>query len=572
MIRLLHLSIATLIIATALCGQVRSTQSGVSVLHYDFSIALPDTGRVIDAYALITVLRSAAVDHLLLDLVDLRVDSVFVMGKMAKFARESGVINIPLGSPPSRFPDTMLVAVRYGGEVRDGLIIRADGKGRWYAFGDNWPTRACYWIPTLDDPSDKATVSWNIVAPSDCQAVANGELLEVKALPPESSPNSKPRTLTRWRTSRPIPPYLMVIAVGPMISYDLGLTASGLSEFPPGVKQTVYAFPEMEGYLPGPYKSAGEIVELFSRMVAPFPYEKLAHVQSYTRFGGMENASAIFYPDYYLRSRSTNPGVIAHETAHQWFGDAVTPRSWGHLWLSEGFASYFEQLWVEKSTGESAFEAGMKQMRDEIISSRVTYERPVIDTLQTVLMRLLNTNSYQKGAWALHMVRSLLGDTLFFSAIKAYYAHHRHGTATSDDLCEQFEQVSHTSLRWFFDQWLRRPGLPEIAARWEFNQDLHTLTVQIDQGNRFLSYRFPLKVEIQTADGRSRIVTLDVPAQSSVRLRGPNSARIGSGESQLRSSRRASCDFQIEVARIGVARFRLEGALEDYPYQKDLDR
>jgi aminopeptidase N len=516
--RLLQLSIATVVFATVLCGQVRTYQSGVSVLHYDFSIALPDTGRVIDGYALVTVLRSGAVDYLVLDLVNLRVDSVFVRGKVANFMREPGVVNIPLGSPPRRLPDTVLVAVRYGGEVKDGLIIHADAKGRWYAFGDNWPTRARYWIPTLDDPSIKATVSWNITASSDRKVVANGELLEEKILPPGKGMGSKPRMLTRWKTSRPIPPYLMVIAVGPMISFDLGLTARGLSEFPPGVKQTVYALPEMEDYLPGPFKSAGEIVELYSRMIAPFPYEKLAHVQSFTRFGGMENASAIFYADEYFRRRSTNPGVIAHETSHQWFGDAVTPRTWGHLWLSEGFASYFEQLWVEKSAGESAFEQGMKQMRDEIILSRDTYERPVIDTLQTVLLRLLNSNSYQKGAWVLHMVRSFLGDSLFFSAVSAYYVRHRHGTATSDDLCEQFEQVSHTNLRWFFDQWLRRPGLPEITTRWDFNQDLHTLTVQVDQGNRFLAYHFPLKVEIQTADGRSRIVTLDIPAQSSVRL------------------------------------------------------
>ncbi|TSA16965.1 M1 family peptidase [bacterium] len=515
----LLLSIVTFAFAGSLQGQNRSLQPGIDVIHYDFSIDLPDSGRLIEGRALITVRRSLPANHFVLDLVGLHVDTVWVNQHPVGFERTTALLDIPLTPSSDSSPDTFLVAVRYEGEVKDGLIIHADEKGRWYAFGDNWPTRARCWLPTVDQPGDKATVTWNITAPRNRKVVANGTLVEERSLPPKSGASS--RTLTRWTTTRPIPPYLTVIAAGPLVEYDLGLTSQGLSEFPPGVRQSVYVVPELADYPPGPFKKAGEIVEYFARMVAPFPYEKLAHVQSFTRYGGMENASAIFYSDDLFQRRDVSTGIIAHETAHQWFGDAVTPRSWGHLWLSEGFASYFEQLWVQKSEGTDTFRKGMMRLRNEIINSRVTYNRPVIDTLQTDLVRLLNSNSYQKGAWTLHMMRSLLGDSLFFAGIRAYYGHYRHGTATSDDLCESFEQVSSSKLRWFFDQWLRRPGLPELNVDWLYDDALHQVTVSVSQRQTTPAYRFPLTIEVHTGEGKVHIVSIDVPALESTRIKLP---------------------------------------------------
>jgi aminopeptidase N len=515
------LLIVTFASAGILQGQNRSLQPGFDVLHYDFSLTIPDTGSDIEGLALITIRRSLPVNRFVLDLVGLRVDTVWVNQRPVGFERTSALLDIPLTPFSDSSPDTVSIAVRYEGEVKDGLVMHMDEQGRWYAFGDNWPTRARCWLPTVDQPGDKATVTWNITAASSRKVVANGELIEERLLSAKTGSGRQSQTLSRWKTSRPIPPYLMVIAVGPLVKYDLGLTPPGLSEFPPGVRQSVYVVPELAGYLPGPFKSAGAIVEFYSKTVAPFPYEKLAHVQSFTRYGGMENASAIFYANELFQRRDVSTGIIAHETAHQWFGDAVTPHSWGHLWLSEGFASYFEQLWVQKSEGTDAFRRGMMALRKEIIKSRVTYDRPVIDTLQTDLMRLLNSNSYQKGAWTLHMMRSLLGDSLFFTGIRAYYGQHRHGTATSDDLCESFEQVSNTKLRWFFDQWLRRPGLPELNVDWLYDYALHQVTVSISQRQTTPAYRFPLTIEVHTGEGKVHIVSIDVPALESTRIKLP---------------------------------------------------
>src|SRR5678816_4163542 len=111
--------------------------------------------------------------------------------------------------------DSSSVTVRYGGEPKDGLIIRTDSLGRWTGFGDNWPNRARNWIPSIDHPSDKATVTWTVRAPSDRKVVANGELMEETPLPMRAG--SLPRTITRWREDRPIAVYLMVIAAAPLV-------------------------------------------------------------------------------------------------------------------------------------------------------------------------------------------------------------------------------------------------------------------------------------------------------------------------------------------------------------------
>lgn len=493
---------------------------GIDVLHYDLTLDLPDTGRTIGGRAVLTARRTAPVDTLRLDLIELRVDSVLVNGTPVRARRDSARIHIPLpraAGATGRAGDTVRVAVRYGGVPSDGLIIR-DSLGRWTAFGDNWPNRARHWIPSVDHPSDKALVTWSVRAPSGRRVVANGDIVEVTPL---DSVGMAGRTLTRWEMSRPIATYLMVIGAAPLALYDLGPTACGLAEMPGCVRQEVYVYPEARDFLPGPFAQAGPIVEFFSRLVAPYPYERLAHLQSSTRYGGMENATAIFYSDRAFQRRSLDVGLVAHETAHMWFGNAVTQRDWAHLWLSEGFATYWTQLWTEQSRGDSAFRAGMAGIRRQITGNQVVAQRPVIDTAQPELNALLNANSYQKGGFVLHMLRSQLGDSAFFRGVRSYYLKHRHANALSDDLRTDLEAASGRELGWFFDQWLRRPGFAELTTSWSYDAARRRVIVDVRQGTRFAPYRFPLTVEVRAAGGGVERATIEVPATAQTRLELP---------------------------------------------------
>src|SRR5206468_7610621 len=234
----------------------------VDVQSYDLALDLPASGNVITGYAVLAVRHTARLDKLILDLVRLTVDSVRLDGARVSFSRTPTEIHIPF-RPNGKY--SVRVEVAYHGPVEDGLIVRTDSAGRWTGFGDNWPDRARFWIPSVDHPSDKATVTWTVTAPAARTVVANGVLVDRTTLPDG-------RIRTRWRESHPIAVYLMVIAAAPLAEYPLGETACGFGPAGACVPQYVYTAPEQRPTLPGAFAQAGEIVKYFSSLVGPFPY------------------------------------------------------------------------------------------------------------------------------------------------------------------------------------------------------------------------------------------------------------------------------------------------------------
>ncbi len=499
-------------------GNANATSRPFHVVDYDLSLDLPESGRTIAGNATLTVQRIGAGDTLRLDLLDLSVSRVRLDGTDVRFVRDSSSVKVAVGAR-----DRFTVSITYGGAVTDGLVIGTDSAGRWMAFGDNWPNRARRWIPSIDHPSDKATVTWTVRAPSDRRVIANGALIEEAPLPTPRDPDGSAGrpiswTLTRWRESRPIPAYLMVIAAAPLVRHELGVTACGFAEFPGCVPQQLYVAPEQRHMAPGNFARAGDIVSYFGALVGPFPYEKLAHLQSSTRFGGMENASAIFYDDKLFRRTGAEVGLIAHETAHQWFGDAVTEREWSHLWLSEGFATYFSALYLGHAFGDTALTGHLRRDREALVKSNTVATRSVIDLAQTDLMALLNENSYQKGGWVLHMLRQEVGDSAFFGGIRDYWAAHKHGTALTDDLRAAVERRTGRELRWFFTQWLERPGTAEVTTSWRYDAAAREVRIVVEQGTRFAPYRLKLPVEFTDAAGGTVRRVVEIPAQARTEL------------------------------------------------------
>jgi aminopeptidase N len=475
-------------------------QPGIDVTDYDIRLELPDTGAFLRGDVVISAVRAPATTTLRLDLVrTLAVRSVLLNDVPVQPVRAGDAIVVPLAGAVG---DTVRVRVRYDGAVTDGLVVMRDRRGRWTWFGDNWPDRTRQWLPTVDHPSDKATVSFTVRAPSSRTVVANGTLLGVRRLEGADGGRSE----TRWRESAPIATYLMVIGAGPMTRTDLADTRCTASATHRCAPQMVYAMPENADFLPGPFAAAPAIVSFFEELVGPFPYEKLAHLQSATRFGGMENASAIFYADRLFADRSLKDGLIAHETAHQWFGDAVTEREWAHLWLSEGFATYFAALWTARARGGSAFAKEMNEIREQILADSTVAVRPVVDTAQRNLMSLLNTNSYQKGGYVLFMLHQQLGDSLFFRGIRSYYTKYRDGTALTDDLRREMEAASGRDLRPFFDQWLHRAGVPRVSAGWAYDPGGNQLTLEVLQQGTPYALTIPLVITEATGE----LIRLDV--------------------------------------------------------------
>ncbi|MEO7712445.1 MAG: hypothetical protein ABIV10_05955, partial [Gemmatimonadaceae bacterium] len=244
-------------------------QPGIDVRDYDIRIELPDTGAFIRGDVTVTARRAAGVSTLRLDLVDaLTVRGIEVNGRAVGPVHANGKVEVPLGGATG---DSVSVRVRYDGRVTDGLVVLKDAQGRWTWFGDNWPDRARQWLPTVDHPSDKATVSWTVRAPVNRTIVANGTLLGVRDV---GGPRER-RSETRWREALPIPTYLMVIGAGPLVNVPLATTGCTQPDPARCLPQSVYVMPEHREWLPGPFAAAAPIVSYFETLVGPFPYEKL---------------------------------------------------------------------------------------------------------------------------------------------------------------------------------------------------------------------------------------------------------------------------------------------------------
>ena len=197
--------------------------------------------------------------------------------------------------------------------------------------------------------------------------------------------------------------------------------------------------------------------------------------------------------------------LIAHEIAHQWFGDSVTESTWADLWLSEGFATYFAGLFVQRYEGEEAFQAYMKDAATAVFAYEKKSRTPIFDRDTEDLMKLLNANNYQKGAWVLHMLRSQLGDDAFFRGLRSYYQAHANATATSEDLRAALEKASGKNLRAFFTRWIYDSGHPQYELKWFWlgKKELRMVLSQLQPGNAFVD---PVHVTIATAKGKRDVV------------------------------------------------------------------
>jgi len=496
------------------------TRPAADVLHYEIALTLGDSGQDLRARATVRYVVTAGHGPLELDFDSaLVVDSVTgPAGRIpAAAAVRSGtgpeggwqrrraaggwVLTVPVWGAPG---DTLGVTAYYRGRPRDGLYFRANHYGEPTVFADNWPDRAHFWFPCDDHPSDKASVAFSVEVPPSWRAVANGRLEGVDTLPDR-------RTRWRWRSTRPIPTYTMVVGAG-----RLAVTALPTLG---GVPQSLWTFPQDSAFaVQGPFRRATVMVDAYTRLIGAFPYSKLAHVESSTRFGGMENSSAIFYAESPYVDRTMSEDVVAHETAHQWFGDAVTEGDWHHLWLSEGFASYFGPLFYELVQEPARFREAMERGRRVYFASDVV-DRPIIDTAEKDITRLLNENNYPKGAWVLHMLRREVGDSAFFAGIRAYYSTFRDSTALSADLAAVMERFAGRPLDWFFRQWLLQPGYPKLDLTWSYQDGELALEIRQSQPAPWGFYRVRLPVTIELENGAREAFEVEVEARAATVLR-----------------------------------------------------
>ena len=477
---------------------------GIDVEHYTFAITLNDENDVIKAKADITIKFLANVPRVQLNLVKknsagkgMLVSSITENGRTLRFAQDSDVVNIYTAEKTN---STHTFSINYSGVPADGLIISTNKFGKRTFFGDNWPNRAHNWLPCADYPSDKASLDFIITAPDHYQVVANGLKIEEKSLPEHNK-------LTHWKETVLLPTKVMVIGVA-----DFAIEQSGSVD---GIPVYSYVYPENKESGFKSYAYAPAILAWYIKKIGPYAYKKLANVQSKTIFGGMENSSAIFY-DEKLIGVKFDEELLAHEIAHQWFGDAVTEKSWANLWLSEGFATYMTNCYLESKYGSDTLKKREIADRRKVIRFERQRLSPVVDTaVKTNFLQLLNANSYEKGGWALHMLRHKLGDTLFWKGIRAYFAKDDGRNANTADLEQVMEQAGGVDLHQFFKQWLYTAGHPDLGIVWKYDADKKVVNLHITQKQLTL-FEFPLQYavdgKVYTVVVKDKETDVSVPA------------------------------------------------------------
>ncbi len=491
----LRLTLLALIICSALQAQKHFDRfNTIDIRHYQFEIELNDDNDKIEAKATVTVKFKKDATGFDLDLTSktdgkgMTVSAVNEEDEKVSFTHNQGKLTL---NTTAKAGDIRHYEISYSGVPATGLIISKNKHGDRTFFGDNWPDRGRNWLPIVDHPSDKATVEWIVTAPSHYQVVGNGSLVERTNLSDEL-------TLTHWKTRVQLPTKVMVIGAARFAIQQAG-EVSGIP-----VSSWVYPQDRQNGFYD--YALAVEIMDWFINHVGPYPYAKLANVQSKTQFGGMENASNIFYMEASVNGQRTSEGLIAHEIAHQWFGNSASEANWHHIWLSEGFATYFTILYREQKYGKTAAAEDRLTDRNQIIAFNKRQSVPVVNTAIENYMQLLNANSYQKGGFVLHMLRKEVGDQVFWQAIKTYYDQYKLSNALTEDLKEVFEEASGKDLDPFFQQWIYTAGHPDIELNWQYKDGLQVL---VDQRQNS-TFQFPLEIEVIYQDGSSQRETLQV--------------------------------------------------------------
>ena len=467
----------------------------IDILHYRFELILSDDEDIIRGSATLYILfKVKGLKKIRLDLVNkddtnegkgMEVSKVTLNDRTQKYVHRENVLTIVLDQP-SRVNQEVSLAIDYYGVPASGLKIAPNKYGDRTFFSDNWPNRARHWLPTVDHPYEKATSEMIVIAPNHYQVISNGLLVE------ESNLNDGLKR-THWKQAVPISCWLYVLGVAEFaIQY--------VDTFEDKSIQTwVYKQDREAGFYDFAVPTK-HTLQFFSDYVGPFAYEKLANIQSNSVGGGMEAATAIFYGDNSVTGKRTSRwrNVIIHEVAHQWFGNAVTEYDWDDVWLSEGFATYFTLLFREHAYGWEDFISGLISSRERVFDYYEDHKNyRIVHNNLTDMSQVTSGQTYQKGAWILHMLRNLIGDEIFQEAIRNYYSRYMNSNATTDDFKHEMEVVSGLDLDIFFNQWLYQGGHIILDGSWKYDDKKKEIIIDIQQvqNNGFL-FSFPIEFGI----------------------------------------------------------------------------
>ena len=465
---------------------VSNNQSKIDVLKYDLSFDLYPEKKMFLADVIITgIVKDTTISTIDLNFYDnFIINKITINDSLSSYINEDKKLSIPYIQSIGR---KFKIEVQYEGTPKKvGLDGFAFGKrnGQSLVYNLSEPNYASSWFPCNDVPFDKTLLDMRITNDSSAISVSNGNLLEV-------IDNGSRRTY-HWRSEYPIATYLVAVySSNYKYFFDKYVSLDGKDT----MKVDFYVMPDQLKDAKIDFSTQVKMIEHFARIFGEYPFikEKYGIAEFLWSPGAMEHQTITGVSSKMISGNKNFEDTFAHELAHQWWGDAVSPKFWKDIWLNEGFATYSEALYYESLTGKKALQSTMMSK----------FSKKFSGTLAEPGTFLFTSTVYDKGAWVLHMLRWEVGDSLFFKILRDYYETFKYSNASTKDFKTICEKVTGKNLDKFFDQWINGEG--------QINLDYKKVIANTDSGyltklnlqqvqEDYDDYNFPLQIKMTFTD------------------------------------------------------------------------
>jgi aminopeptidase N len=474
----------------------------VEILHLALDVTPDFKRRTVEGKATLKFKPlGKPVSELKLDAVDLDVHSVTSTEKILSYdlTGEKVIITFAAPIPPGKEAS---VTISYQAEPTQGLYFRTPEmgykEGDTHLFSQGEQIEARHWYPCFDAPNGRFTSEVTCRVPEGMTAISNGRLLSE-----EKDPKSGLMVI-HWSQEKTHANYLVSLCAGYF---------KKLEDKHNNVPLAFYTPPSEFKEAGNSFRDTKDMMAFFEGEIGvPYPWAKYAQVcvNDFVA-GGMENTSCTTLTDSTLftdatENLRTSEGLVAHELAHQWFGDLVTCKDWSHIWLNESFATYYETLYHGHKNGRDAMLYEL-YLRARQITGMSNDVRAIVRRTYDEPHEMFDYLTYPKGSWVLHMLRAQLGEDLFRRCIRTYLERHQYGNVVTDDLRAMVEELAGNSYDQFFDQWLYHAHHPELEVTYSWDEKTKLARVSIRQEQKItenvLLFNFPLTIRFKGKFGVS---------------------------------------------------------------------
>ena len=461
-------------------------KKNIDVLHYDIQVELlPEKEEIVGDVIITGVIKKENLKKISLNFYDnFDISSVLLNQTNVDYQYKDDKLVIP---NTVAMNDSFYIRVKYSGEPENlgfGSFNFDENNGSKVIYTLNEPIYASTWFPCNDVPTDKVLLDISITNDSSLTSVSNGIL--------QSTTYKNGKKTFHWKTNYPIATYLISIYSAKYINFS----ESYISPDNDTLNIEYYVFPNQLKEAKEDFSIHPKAIKYYTEMFGEYPFikEKYGVAEFMWKLGAMENQSITGIGKNFISGRKFFTGMLVHELAHQWWGDAVTLKSWKDIWLNEGFATYSEALYWEKESGKSALKSTMNSYLTSF--SKSTLYNPT---------EMFGKLVYNKGAWVLHMLRKEVGDNQFFKILKEYYKIYKYKNASTFDFIDIAEKISGKDLNQFFKQWVFE-GKGKIKIEYSFknitNDNKKTISINFKQVQKeYKNYKFPLDIEFFFEDG-----------------------------------------------------------------------